>query len=114
MDREFKQELYDNILNICKLNKDLSTFPKGDLTEIGSKGINLSGGQKQRVAIARALYSQADIYIIDDCLSALDPGVSASVFTDVIKTFLEGKTRIFVTHGMNFLIDFEKSILLLN
>lgn len=109
MKETFDQAFYENVLNMCKLNEDLNTFPKKDMTEIGSKGINLSGGQKQRVSIARAIYSQADIFIIDDCLSALDPGVSASIFKDVIKNFLSGKTRVFVTHGMNLLIDFDRS-----
>ena len=44
-------------------------------TEIGEKGINLSGGQKQRVAIARAVYADADVYLLDDCLSAVDSEV---------------------------------------
>ena len=41
---------------------------KGDMTEIGEKGINLSGGQKARLALARALYSNADILLMDDLL----------------------------------------------
>ena len=43
----------------------------GDQTEIGEKGINLSGGQKQRVALARAVYADANIYVMDDVLSAV-------------------------------------------
>ena len=43
----------------------------GDETEIGEKGINLSGGQKQRVALARAVYVDAEVYIMDDVLSAV-------------------------------------------
>lgn len=57
----------------------------GDLTEIGEKGVNLSGGQKQRISIARAIYNDADIYLIDDCLSALDAYVGKRVFFNVIK-----------------------------
>lgn len=57
----------------------------GDLTEIGEKGVNLSGGQKQRISIARAIYHDADIYLIDDCLSALDAYVGKRVFFNVIK-----------------------------
>ena len=50
------------------------------MTEIGERGINLSGGQKQRIQIARAIYQDADIYLIDDCLSALDAHVSKNIF----------------------------------
>ena len=47
----------------------------GDQTEIGERGVNLSGGQKQRVNLARALYSDKDVYLLDDPLSAVDPKV---------------------------------------
>ena len=50
----------------------------GDKTEMGERGINLSGGQKQRISIARAVYANADVYLFDDPLSALDAKVSFS------------------------------------
>jgi len=50
-------------------------MPAGDMTEIGERGVNLSGGQKQRISIARALYSNCDVYILDDPLSAVDAHV---------------------------------------
>lgn len=55
------------------------------MTEIGENGVNLSGGQKQRIALARAIYSNADIYLIDDCLSALDAYVGKKIFMNVFK-----------------------------
>eukprot|EP01022_Parablepharisma_sp_SALTPOND_P032721 TRINITY_DN860_c0_g1_i1.p1 TRINITY_DN860_c0_g1~~TRINITY_DN860_c0_g1_i1.p1 ORF type:complete len:1395 (-),score=158.52 TRINITY_DN860_c0_g1_i1:4121-8305(-) len=112
MDQPYDKEKYERTLTLCELNEDLLTFPKGDLTEIGSKGINLSGGQKQRVAIARAVYSDADIYIIDDCLSALDPHVGKCIFTNVIMGKLADKTRVFVTHGMSYLKDFKDIVVM--
>lgn len=50
----------------------------GDKTEMGERGINLSGGQKQRISIARAVYANANVYLFDDPLSALDAKVSFS------------------------------------
>ena len=59
-------------------------MPAGDTTEIGEKGINLSGGQKQRISLARSVYSNADIYLLDDPLSAVDAHVGKSIFDQVI------------------------------
>lgn len=59
-------------------------LPAGDQTEIGEKGINLSGGQKQRVSLARAVYNDADIYYLDDPLSAVDSHVGKHIFENVI------------------------------
>ena len=53
----------------------------GDLTEIGERGVNISGGQKQRVSMARAVYSDSDVYVFDDPLSALDAHVARQVKT---------------------------------
>ncbi len=64
------------MLTNCQLRTDLDILPGGDQVEIGERGVNLSGGQKQRISLARALYADADIYIIDDCLSALDAYVA--------------------------------------
>lgn len=75
-------------MKISELEPDLEILPGYDLTEIGEKGVNLSGGQKQRVSIARALYANADIYLIDDCLSALDAYVGKSIFHNAIKKYL--------------------------
>ena len=60
-------------------------LPAGDSTEIGEKGVNLSGGQKQRIAIARAVYADADIYVLDDPLSAVDVHVGAHIFRNVLQ-----------------------------
>ena len=54
------------------LEDDLKMLPKGLETEIGEKGINISGGQKARVELARSLYSDRDILLLDDILSAVD------------------------------------------
>jgi ATP-binding cassette subfamily C (CFTR/MRP) protein 5 len=55
----------------------------GDMTEIGERGINLSGGQKARIALARAVYSNKDIILMDDPISALDAKVRKKIFKRV-------------------------------
>ena len=77
-------------------------MPAGDLTEIGEKGINLSGGQKARVSLARAVYKRSDVIIMDDPISALDMQTRKKVFDQVIQGLLKSKTRILVTHSVEF------------
>lgn len=96
---------YQQTLEACALLPDLDMLPAGDQTEIGEKGINLSGGQRQRVSLARAVYSDADIFLLDDPLSAVDSHVAKHIFDQVIgpEGVLAGKTRLLVTHGISFL-----------
>ncbi|CAL8332500.1 unnamed protein product [Merluccius merluccius] len=96
---------YQCVLEACALLPDLDILPAGDATEIGEKGLNLSGGQKQRVSLARAVYRRADVYLLDDPLSAVDAHVGQHIFDKVIgpKGVLRDKTRILVTHGTSFL-----------
>jgi len=74
-----------------------------DLTEIGEKGINLSGGQKARVSLARAVYAERDIILMDDPISALDANVKKKIFQNVFIGKLRDKTRVLVTHAVDFL-----------
>jgi len=55
-------------------------FQDGAETQIGERGATLSGGQRARISLARAVYSDADIYLFDDPLSAVDPAVAAKLF----------------------------------
>ena len=80
----FDQSLYDQVIWSCALSTDLAIMPAGDKTEIGEKGINLSGGQKQRISLARSVYSNAEIYMLDDPLSAVDSHVGKHIFDNVI------------------------------
>ncbi|XP_016134577.1 multidrug resistance-associated protein 1-like isoform X2 [Sinocyclocheilus grahami] len=103
--RERKDRWYQKVLEACALLPDLEILPARDATEIGEKGLNLSGGQKQRVSLARAVYRKADIYLLDDPLSAVDAHVGQHIFEKVIgpNGVLKNKTRILVTHGLSFL-----------
>ncbi|OON16323.1 ABC transporter, ATP-binding protein, partial [Opisthorchis viverrini] len=93
---------YAKVIQACSLVPDLEILPNGDLTEIGDKGINLSGGQKQRVSLARACYADADIYLLDDPLSAVDAHVGLHILNEVLsrsKGLLSTKTCILTTHS---------------
>lgn len=92
---------------------NVDTFPERDLTLIGERGSNLSGGQRQRIGIARAVYSDADIILIDDCLSALDAAVSNAIYSELICEYLSEKTVVFVTHALHFIENIPKSIQLI-
>ena len=107
---------YDEVIDACALTTDLEILPAGDQTEIGEKGINLSGGQKQRVSLARAVYSNSDLLLLDDPLSAVDYHVGKHIFNRVIgpNGVLAGKTRILVTHGLTYLPETDHVIVLTN
>ncbi len=69
---EIDEKKLSQVIHYALLEEDLKMLPKGIDTEIGEKGINLSGGQKARVSLARSLYSDRDILLLDDILSAVD------------------------------------------
>ena len=102
------EEKYKKVISICQLESDLLTLQKGDQTEIGEKGLNLSGGQKARISIARAIYSEAEIYIFDDPLSALDAYVGMNLFKEVFNDYLKDKTFIISTHALQYLNYFDR------
>ncbi|GMP73736.1 hypothetical protein CsSME_00031406 [Camellia sinensis var. sinensis] len=107
----FESARYEKAIDVTALQHDLELLPGGDLTEIGERGVNISGGQKQRVSMARAVYSNSDVYIFDDPLSALDAHVGRQVFEKCIKEELRGKTRVLVTNQLHFLSQVDRIIL---
>ncbi|KAH7289296.1 hypothetical protein KP509_31G069200 [Ceratopteris richardii] len=106
----FDLQRYKRAISVSALDVDLKLLPGGDLTEIGERGVNLSGGQKQRVSIARAVYADADVYIFDDPLSALDAHVGRQVFETCVKDELQNKTRVLVTNQLHFLSQVDEII----
>lgn len=97
--------LYEKTLNACALRPDLKALPEGDATEVGERGISLSGGQKARISLARAVYSQADIYMIDDCLAAVDEHVGKHLIQQVLGPhgILRNRARILATNSTRVL-----------
>ncbi|KAI9329924.1 P-loop containing nucleoside triphosphate hydrolase protein [Zopfochytrium polystomum] len=98
-----QEEWMKFVIGAAMLEADLETLPAGRKTLVGEKGVNLSGGQQARVALARAIYQDADIYLLDDPISALDAHVGAAVFERCIKSALSSKTVVLVTHQLHLL-----------
>ncbi|KAH6719732.1 ABC transporter-like protein [Leptodontidium sp. MPI-SDFR-AT-0119] len=95
----YEEARYKQVLEACALIPDMANFKHGDLSLIGENGIGLSGGQKARVSLARAVYSNANILLLDDPLSALDHQTAEFIVRKCLAgPLLEGRTTILVTH----------------
>ena len=95
------QDAYAAALHAACLEPDLAVLPGGDATEIGERGVTLSGGQKARVALARAYYAEADVYVLDDVLSAVDVHVGAALVTRLIGALkARGKAILMATNQL--------------
>ncbi|XP_027205501.2 ATP-binding cassette subfamily C member 4-like [Dermatophagoides pteronyssinus] len=111
--KPFNSKKYQAVIDVCAMKRDLKQLQYGDRTLVGERGVSLSGGQKARLTLARALYNDADIYLLDDPLSAVDAEVANHIFEKCISYYLRSKTVILVTHQMQFIRKASK-ILILN
>ncbi|ODH26599.1 hypothetical protein ACO22_04525 [Paracoccidioides brasiliensis] len=107
---------YELTVEACALLDDFKTLPDGDQTEVGERGISLSGGQKARLTLARAVYARADVYILDDVLSAVDQHVGRHIINRVLgrNGILSTKTRILATNSIPVLKEADFIALLRN
>ncbi|XP_031342831.1 probable multidrug resistance-associated protein lethal(2)03659 isoform X2 [Photinus pyralis] len=112
--RPYDNLRYQNVVTRCSLKRDFSLLPNADRTVVGERGVSLSGGQRARINLARAVYQDADIYLLDDPLSAVDTHVGRELFDHCIMRYLKGKTVILVTHQLQFLKDVDDIIILEN
>ena len=113
--KPFDESRYWTTVRACCLDVDIEAMgANADLTPIGDRGVTLSGGQKARVALARALYADADVYLLDDPLAAVDPTVAQLIYDRCIgpQSLLQKKTRLLVTHQRQYLTDANQTILL--
>jgi ATP-binding cassette subfamily C (CFTR/MRP) protein 4 len=103
--KAMNREKYHEVIKVCALEHDLSVLQFGDGTLVGEQGAMLSGGQKTRISLARAIYRDADIYLLDDPLSAVDAHVAQYIFSECIIKYLKDKCVILVTHQVQYLKD---------
>lgn len=90
----WNERRYKAVLHACALEHDLKTMPMHDQTIVAEKGLNLSGGQKQRLALARAVYREADIYLLDNPLSAIDDQTQEHIWKHLIEGLLQNATVV--------------------
>ncbi|KYB27685.1 probable multidrug resistance-associated protein lethal(2)03659 isoform X2 [Tribolium castaneum] len=103
---------YKTVVKKCALERDFTLLPYGDKTMVGDRGVSLSGGQRARINLARAVYKQADIYLLDDPLSAVDTHVGKQLFENCIAGYLKNKTVILITHQLQYLKEVDQIIYL--
>ena len=109
---EYDEERYEKVIFACALVDDIKNLEAGDQTQIGEKGISLSGGQKQRIGLARAVYHEADCYILDDPLSAVDAHTGAHIFKHCIEGLLKDKTVLLPVHNLSYLDRADQVVVL--
>lgn len=109
---EYEERRYKEVIRVCALERDFKLLPNGDQTIVGERGVSLSGGQRARVNLARAIYKQADVYLLDDPLSAVDTHVGKHIFEKCVRDFLKDKARVLVTHQLQYLQDIKHVVIM--
>lgn len=112
-DREVDQEELKEVTRKAHVLHNIEQFPDGFETLLGERGVNLSGGQKQRVSIARALIRNPKLLLLDDCLSAVDTETEEIILSN-LKSEIDNKTTLIVSHRISSLRNANKLILLEN
>ncbi|XP_073846051.1 multidrug resistance protein 5 isoform X1 [Musca autumnalis] len=97
------RQRYRTVVKKCALERDFELLPFGDKTIVGERGASLSGGQKARINLARAVYRKADVYLLDDPLSAVDTHVGRHLFDQCMRGYLRDDIVLLVTHQLQFL-----------
>ncbi|PFX21044.1 Multidrug resistance-associated protein 4 [Stylophora pistillata] len=108
----YEESKYTRVIEACALTDDIQQLPDTDQTGVGERGVVLSGGQRARVSLARAVYADADVYVLDDPLSAVDFKVGQHIFEKCVKELLGDKTRMMTSHHEDHMKDADEVIVL--
>lgn len=101
----------DAAITAAALDADLPQLKNGIDTIVGERGVTLSGGQKQRVSLARAVLSNRPGVLLDDTLSAVDPGTERRIL-DGLKSSRRGRTVVATTHRLSVTSDADLILVL--
>jgi len=110
---QVNEEKIQEVVRYSGLGKDMKLFPDGLETIVGERGVSLSGGQKQRMSLARALMRDAEIYLLDDCLSAVDAETESTII-EGLKKALYGKTILMSSHRIAPIMRADKIMVIEN
>ncbi|XP_070222853.1 ATP-binding cassette sub-family C member 4-like isoform X3 [Bos mutus] len=110
--KKYEEDRYEEVIKACALEEDLRLLGDEEIIKIGDGRTQLSEGQKARICLARAMYQDADIYLLDDLLSAVDAGVSRHLFEQCVHQALKEKITILVTHQLQYLKDASQILML--
>ena len=99
------------ISKMAVVHDNIMGFANQYNTVLGERGITLSGGQKQRVSIARALIKDPEIYLFDDCLSAVDTETEEAILNN-LKKASRNRTTLIVSHRVSSAKNADKIIVL--
>lgn len=104
----------EEIITVAKkavVHSNIMGFTKQYDTILGERGITLSGGQKQRVSIARALLKEPQIYLFDDCLSAVDTETEEEILNN-LKKASKNRTTFIVSHRVSSVKNADKILVI--
>ena len=108
-DRQKEKQFASACADAC-LDSFVQYMPDSYNTELKNNGNNLSGGQRQRIAIARALYTNKNIILFDEPISALDGDTSNQIISNILSK--KDKTIIMSIHQNEYLPLFDRILLL--
>ncbi|KAI8916137.1 P-loop containing nucleoside triphosphate hydrolase protein [Gorgonomyces haynaldii] len=107
-----RHDWFNEVIKACNLDQDFQQMPEREMTFVGERGAALSGGQRARVALARAVYADADIYLLDDPLAAVDPKVGKHLFEKCFRGLLRKKAVLLTSHLINYIRQCDQIVLI--
>ena len=114
-EQEEKSPLITNALQSAGFGKKLARLPQGLFTQVTTEfdkaGVDFSGGESQKIAISRAFYKNADILIMDEPSSALDP-IAEYELNKAMESAAKGKTVFYISHRLSTTRDADRIIML--